>query len=156
VILAFLQNAYTSSEEQARENEEKFADPRYARRHQPLLQEAIATYHQNFTYSVLRRTFGELCREIWWTNASPRWGWRHDHKFPADPVHIRAMITEHQPSVVLAFGRIAADALAKIRAEDGGAWLLLSAPHPAARMPDKMDQLRAMRAAIDEATAVPA
>ena len=61
--------------------------------------------------------------------------------------HIRRVLTDHSPRIVLAFGAIARDAVASIRLRS---WTLLTAPHPAARGVNVMAELRRLRQALDD------
>lgn len=151
MILAFLQNAYTSDEAQARRNEDARRDERMVSRFQHLLREAIAGDHPNHTYRRLRNALHpDICRLIWWENASPRWGWYSGQKFPADYAHIRGLLKSHSPEVVLAFGRVASDALKQIRIADAGSWQLIVGPHPAARGSDVPHRLVEMRVRLNQ------
>lgn len=83
------------------------------------------------TGRVLVRAFGDDEVHEWeWSNASPKLGGRASSSFPPDLDHIRAELEDVRPDVVLAFGRVAADALPKV-------WTgaLITGPHPTARPP---------------------
>lgn len=90
----------------------------------------------------LRSHFGRAaCDAIRWDEASPQVGSQSSDVFPADPDHIRAVLAEERPAIVLAFGKVATDALPPLL--PSGARLIVG-PHPAARMPDINDRLDAM------------
>jgi uracil-DNA glycosylase len=93
---------------------------------------------------VLKQVFGPRCRDIIWENASPEIGDHASSKFPADIPHLRAMLEEVKPDVVLALGRVASEALLPIvpRAK------LLIGPHPTARGADTITRLKAMAAEL--------
>ena len=96
------------------------------------------------TGQVLKSVFGPLCREIVWENASPQIGDFAASKFPADHLHLRAVLDEVKPDIVLAFGRIAGNALtALVPAEK-----LIIGPHPTARGADVLPRLREIRARL--------
>jgi hypothetical protein len=61
---------------------------------------------------------------------------------------MRRICQAQAPSVVLTFGKVATDAINALRKESDSPIsdvVHLSAPHPASRIPDKYQQLRAMR-----------
>lgn len=60
--------------------------------------------------------------------------------FPADLDHIRGLLTEVRPDVVLAFGTVARDAMLRI----GYAGELIIGPHPTARGAATVPELRRM------------
>lgn len=156
MILAFLQNAYTRDEETARQLEAMFADPNLVGRMQYMRKQGLFE-GQNYTGLLIKRIFGEqVCDAIWWENASPRWGWLSKHKFPADLDHIRKLVEEHRPSVVLTFGKPASEALTDLKQQLDSPLkftTLISGPHPAARDPKKYELLRRMNARLLEAAA---
>jgi hypothetical protein len=79
------------------------------------------------TGRVLKDVFGEeRCRTIVWEEASPEIGGKASSCFPADQAHLRAVLDDVKPDLVLAFGRIAGNALAELVP---GAKLILG-PHP--------------------------
>lgn len=77
------------------------------------------------------RSFFPTCREWVWENASPKIGDRPGAVFPADYEHLRAALFEEQPKVILAFGRIASDALGGLARDFD--LPLFCGPHPASR-----------------------
>lgn len=95
---------------------------------------------QSLTGRRLVEVFGEECVEWVWDNASPRIGGESSACFPADMGHVRAVLAEHGPDVVLAFGRVASKAVGLL----DGEFELITGPHPAARGDDVMARLRAM------------
>jgi hypothetical protein len=98
------------------------------------------------TGRVLKDVFGEeRCRTIVWEEASPEIGGKASSCFPADQAHLRAVLDDVKPDLVLAFGRIAGNALAELVP---GAKLILG-PHPTARQPDTMTKLRVMAGRIE-------
>jgi hypothetical protein len=93
------------------------------------------------TGQVLKEIFGEvLCREIVWEEASPDIGGKSSACFPADLAHLRAVLDDVRPDIVLGFGKIACDALAGL--VDG--YDLVVGPHPTARGADTLPRLRIM------------
>lgn len=90
----------------------------------------------------LRAAFGEdTCERIVWEECSREIGGRSSSAFPADMNHIRAVIRKHSPDIVLAFGRIAVDAVNQLRPLPK---CILTGPHPAARSPKTTEQLEWM------------
>lgn len=70
---------------------------------------------QSYTGRQLLKALGEdLYDEIHWDNASTQLGRKSSAKFPAEPEHIKSVLEEHKPELVLAFGRVAGDALPKV------------------------------------------
>lgn len=149
MIVAFLQNAYTSSEEQARLNEKRLADMDARERWVWQVRHKIADREtRNHTYLRLANVFGEnLCRLIWWDNASPNWGWQSHHKFEPHTGHIRRVLQYTNPTVVLAFGKMAEAGLKHVQAIGHlGHATLICGPHPAARHATVTADLRLMHA----------
>lgn len=95
----------------------------------------------------LQSVFGEeLCGAIIWEETSRDIGGYAASKFPADTRHMTAVLEKHQPTVVLAFGRIAGDAIHSMVTNSP----IIYGPHPAARQ-GAIEGLRKMR---DELTAI--
>lgn len=151
MVLAFLQNAYTRDEETAKRLEADFANPRLTGRMQ-FIRKCGLFDGRNYTGLTIKRIFGEkVCDAIWWENASPRWGWRSDHKFPADMDHIARLCEDKRPQIVLTFGRIATDALADLKGQFDSPLRftdIIAGPHPAARDAQKWQKLRDMNARL--------
>lgn len=94
------------------------------------------------TGQVLKSVFGEtLCRRIIWEEASPEIGNHPTSAFPADVVHLNIVLEEINPDLVLAFGRIATDALEALVPKT----ILITGPHPTARGADTFSRLELMR-----------
>jgi hypothetical protein len=94
----------------------------------------------------LRRVFGgEWCERIVWEEASREIGGQASAVFPADPAHLSAVLAELNPRIVLAFGRIAGDALAPLC----NGRILILAPHPAARGGDTLRKLGVARRQLE-------
>ncbi|HYF07664.1 MAG TPA: hypothetical protein VD970_08585 [Acetobacteraceae bacterium] len=96
--------------------------------------------------------FGDdLAHDIVWDNASPRLADASSGAFPPDPAHIRAVLAEVRPRVVLAFGRIAEQGVRPLWSGP-----LIVGPHPTARGADTVSRLRAMAAELDAFLKAPA
>jgi len=94
----------------------------------------------------LRAAFGEeLCGEIVWEEVSPKLGGKASSVFPADRQHIRRVIAKHQPGLVIAFGKVAADGIGDLVDVP-----ILYAPHPAARGPATVPLLLETAAQVRE------
>lgn len=101
------------------------------------------------TGRVLKRVFGEdLCRRITWEEASPHIGGQASAVFPADLDHLTTLVMRHQPVAILAFGKIAADAMAVVL--ERPTKRLITGPHPAARQPQTESRLIQMKIRLKE------
>jgi hypothetical protein len=147
--LAFLQNAYTSSEEAAKDIESMYAlDGVPPDSDFDYLERALQRFRcrglfggRNQTGLRILKAFGAAdINSIWFENASPKWGWLSTHKFPADHDHMRARIELVKPRVILTFGLYATHAMHQI----AGDWKHIEGPHPAARFRDIRQRLDAM------------
>lgn len=102
----------------------------------------------------LRSTLGEAyCNEIVWEECSKEIGGCASSRFPADMEHIQQVIAKHKPTHVIAFGQLAKDALMQLyygNTDESGDYVLLLAPHPAARQSDVIQQLRNLRKLLDD------
>lgn len=91
----------------------------------------------------LRSVFGEdLCNEIVWEEVSREIGGHASSVFPADLNHMRDVIGRHKPDVILAFGKLAENAIRNIRPNVNR---IISGPHPTARGSDVLLRLHGMR-----------
>lgn len=90
-----------------------------------------------------------LCNQIYWENASQEMSDHASASPPADHAHIRAVLQEQRPDLILAFGNTAIVALMELVPE---LWPdnLLTAPHPAARGPDVIAKLKELAREIEE------
>lgn len=96
----------------------------------------------SLTGKRLRAAFGDWCERIVWENASPViTAYPHAHAIPApDLDHVRRVLADIEPNIVLAFGKNARQAMQDI----GWRGVLIRGPHPAARFPDIAIQLASM------------
>lgn len=110
---------------------------------------------------VLRSTLTEeLCDRIIWEEASPLMGDHAGAKFPPDPVHIKRVISKHDPTVILGFGNQARDGIGVALIDRLGLAMtpgillpgpsVLLGPHPTARTGDVFPRLRSMASFIAE------
>jgi hypothetical protein len=91
------------------------------------------------TGRILRQVFGDLCEEMVWEESTREIASNPRDTFPPDDRHIRAIINEVAPSLIVTFGKIAGDAVAAI----GPAQRVIPLPHPCARQPDTLAKLEA-------------
>ena len=116
-VVGFLQNAW-------------FEQPERLRRHAPetLRRIWLLALAGSYTGKKLRRIFGDSYGDIHWENASPLLANFSGGEYRADLRHIRNVLLDQSPGAVLAFGKIASDALRTC-------WKgrLICGPHPAAR-----------------------
>lgn len=94
----------------------------------------------------LEAVFGaDVVREIVWDNASPKLAGMSSGRFPPDSEHIRSVLDEIRPGIVLAFGRVAQKGILSLW---GGP--VVCGPHPTARgaetLPAMRDMARQLRA----------
>lgn len=102
------------------------------------------------TGRMLKSAFGkDLCDQIVWENVSPEIGGEASSKFPPDPEHVARVLEKHQPGIVLLFGKVAESASHMIPAGK----ILLIGPHPAARSPATLANLRVMRMELEKVMA---
>lgn len=72
----------------------------------------------------------DICQDhVIWEEISPEIGGYAASCFPADPEHIKTAIEKHQPTIILAFGKYAGEALAVYDSTHR----VIRGPHPAAR-----------------------
>lgn len=97
----------------------------------------------------LQQNLGEdYCKEIIWEECSKEIGACASARFPADITHIQSVIDKHKPTHIIAFGQIAKDALMQIYAKRD--FILLLAPHPAARQSGVIKQLKDLKELLDK------
>jgi hypothetical protein len=94
----------------------------------------------------LRWALGDWCERIEWENADPEITDRPDVHVSGDLAHLVKALDEVKPSIVITFGSIACKTLAQTD------WTgpVLRAPHPAARGPGVLKDLRGVRRQLDE------
>jgi len=92
----------------------------------------------------LKAAFGELVYDIAWDNVSPKIGGKATDVFAADPEHMRRQIAFHKPEIILAFGKVAGDAMEAYFNLGNPLVLTIYGPHPAARRGDIMHLLEGM------------
>lgn len=139
ITLAFLQNTWSKDPERVRKHIERHGD-KYRKR---LVYYALFG-SGSLTGRRLKTAFGEeSIKDIVWEEASPEVGSHSGSWFPPDLPHIRRIIQEEKPDVILTFGRIAGEGLSQV--ETAGV-PVISGPHPTARMKDVAGKLREVAA----------
>lgn len=133
IVFGLLQNQWFKDPERARE---VFARCRTGDERRRLLKAALDLSH---TGRVLRRVFGDLYNQLIVENASPEIGGRSSAVYRADHHHILMTLHEVRPDVVFAFGVQARLGLQKFH---NTPWVMIEAPHPAARYPAVERDLR--------------
>jgi hypothetical protein len=140
IVLAVLQNMWVNDPEKVRRILER--TPQARRR-----MIAYSLFAGCRTGRVLKQVFGEDCpRRFVWDESTREIAGNPREVFPADLSHLRAVLEELKPDVVLAFGRIASDALTGLVPTDK----LLIGPHPTARQPNTMTRLHSMAEALKQ------
>lgn len=142
-VVAILQNQYFNNPEKMRRMFE--ANPE---RREWLI--GATLFMGCTTGKRLYTVFGRQWRlDIVWEEASREIGGKSNSCFPADPEHIKAVLAKHKPDVVLAFGKIACDAMKGLSAHVPKRCKLITGPHPAARHATVMEELREVRRLLD-------
>ena len=96
---------------------------------------------------ILRQSLGdELCQRIVWENASPELGGHAASKFPANMDHLREVLADVKPDVVIALGRIAEEALRQLVPWEK----LFCCPHPTARGVDVRPHLKRLKSELEK------
>jgi hypothetical protein len=89
---------------------------------------------------VLEKVFGkELCAHIRWDEASREIGAHASDKFPPDIPHLRALVAEVNPAVIICFGQVAKEGISEVSTTCP----VIFAPHPAARHASARQELEA-------------
>lgn len=137
-VVAFLQNQWFKNPESARKM--------FAR--QPDLREVLirkTLFMGSVTGRNLARFFSQAtCDKIIWEETSKNIAGFSAGCFPADFDHIHSVLNKWSPKVVLAFGRVASDALEYIMLSERPPWRIVVGPHPASRGSDLFVELRLM------------
>lgn len=130
-ILAILQNQWFKDPDHVRRLIEKCEPERRVRYRRKMIEYALFAGCK--TGKVLKKVLGpHLCEQIVWEEASPRIGGHASSSFPADLDHLRTVIAEVDPRIIIAFGSIAAVGLMSLQ-DLTGTRTLIFAPHPTAR-----------------------
>lgn len=130
--LAFLQNTWLNNPEKAKKGIAKWGE----------------TYRTNLieyclfagclTGRRIKAAFSENLRDtIVWEETTREISGNPKEIFPADLNHIKQKIQEHQPKIILAFGKTAEKSLTNFTNLP-----IIFMPHPAARQEDVMERLK--------------
>lgn len=103
---------------------------------------------QSHSGKRLKAAFGEWTQRIIWENASSVIGSQSTANPAPDLDHVRRMLAEIKPAIVLAFGKRAATAMAHVT-YDG---VLICGPHPAVRDKNVMAKLAVVYWKLRQAT----
>lgn len=145
-IVAFLQNLWVKNPDRVREMFARRPDGR-----EFMLR--MLLFRGGRTGKILRENLGQdLCNQIVWEESTTQIGGDAKSVFPPEPEHIRRVLLKHQPEIVLAFGKVAAQAVfGVLPALPPPAMVhFLSAPHPCARSAqDPRGAIRELRAKIE-------
>lgn len=87
---------------------------------------------------LLQALGSPLCNAIYWENASTEISDFASASPPANLDHMRAVLDQQNPELVIAFGKTASNAMLQLRAPEA----FIMGPHPAARGPETMAQLK--------------
>lgn len=101
----------------------------------------------------LIQAFGEdRCMEIIWEEASPEIGGHSGSRFASDPFHMAEVIRKHKPDVILCFGLVAYNGLAKACDYLGNLKHrpIICGQHPASRSATVMHDLRNVAMCLEE------
>lgn len=123
--IAFLQNLWVRDPERILATLRK-RDEEYRRQ---LIKQLL--FAGGLTGKRLKIAFGPLIDQIIWEEASREIGGDSATICPPDPIHIQQVIEQLEPTVILAFGKVAQAAVLPLWAGP-----LIYAPHPAARQVD--------------------
>lgn len=140
-ILAFLQCQWFRNPYAVREIYRKYAGDldRRAKLNSRFL------FRESLTGRRLSQAFGELCRDIIWEEVSTEIGGASSAVFTSDIEHMCSVLNHHRPNIVLAFGRIASDAMQSIECDGADApYKVIYGPHPASRHQSVTSDLREM------------
>jgi hypothetical protein len=100
----------------------------------------------------LRDALGPWFHRITWDNASGQIAATASGAPPADLAHVRRLLETRKPDVVVAFGRMAQNAIlamGTLRPRFNWRGHFIAAPHPAARRADITARLTEVRTALD-------
>jgi hypothetical protein len=109
----------------------------------------------------LKAAFGEeLCKQIVWDESTREVADNPKTVFPADLIHIRKVINQEKPDVILSFGGIAAKAvhivLVGMMAEEASFNIRhITSSHPAARQPETVVRLKEVGDALNKLVGQP-
>jgi hypothetical protein len=150
-IVAFLQNLWVKDVAHFQKFFERYPDQR-----ERMLKKLL--FYNCKTGRVLKAGLGEeLCEKIVWEESTTEIAGDAKKVFPPDLAHIESVLKKHRPEVVIAIGKVAAQATFMVinrlvSRQSLMAWKIefLSAPHPCARPPlDPLARFKEIRAKIE-------
>jgi hypothetical protein len=138
-IVAFLQNMWVKNPERTKASIEKYG-PRYR-----LKVIAYALFAGCLTGRRLKQALGEsLCEQIIWEEANPTIAGNPKDYYPPDAEHIKSVLAEHKPDVVICFTKAGEQEIKSLCT-----CRFISSPHPAARGADTISKLQAVKEQIE-------
>lgn len=138
IILGIMQNQWFHNAEGWRK---RFETLKGAKRRRMIARCLFAT--RNHSGRRIRAAFGDLIELIEWEESSKEIGDHSSFKPKADVDHVRAVIEEVEPDLIICFGRVAQGAVSKLVDEPGKPWTVIYTPHPAARGSGVTEKLEA-------------
>jgi len=150
-ILAFMQNQWLKDPERHKRTMQRYID-----RGKPELAEDLrrrmihyALFAGCRTGQILKKFLGDdVCSKIIWDEASKEVGGHSSSCFKADHDHMRSRIDEEKPGIVIAFGKIAGDALDKLSPTEVYRIIM---PHPTGRAKNTLAGYPKLRRVLDYA-----
>jgi hypothetical protein len=133
-VVAFLQCLWVNEPKRVKSMLEQAERDRPANGRERML--ARLLFYGGKTGKVLTAGLGEKwCDRIVWEESTREIGDYSGAAFPPDVSHIHAVLEKHKPTVVIAMGAVARDALQKIHGTMPcpKAWHFIAGPHPVAR-----------------------
>lgn len=129
ITLCFLQNQWFKDPERVE---------RFMKNHPASRRRHIATmlFAGCLTGRNLEQCWGSVwCRHVIWEEASPLIAGISSGAFPANPIHMRAVIEEVKPDLIITLGVVATNGMSPLLSDRVklGWKKHLSGPHPAAR-----------------------
>ena len=136
VVVAFMQNMWVRNPQKVRESIERMHWMKRDEYRRRLIRYCL--FAGCVSGRRLKAAFGGLCDEIIWEEATHEIADNPRVVLPPCERHIHAALDEYNPDIVITFGRVAGDAVAKI-------WpaKIIRCCHPAARQSDTIQKLKA-------------
>jgi hypothetical protein len=148
-IVAFLQNMWFKEPERAKKILDRYVKNGDGR--EVFIRDML--FAKCLTGRRLMQALGEgRCMEIIWEEASPEIGGHSRSKFAYDSLHMAEVIRKHKPDVILCFGLVAYNGLAKACDYLGNLKHrpIICGPHPASRSTTVMQDLRNVAKCLEE------
>lgn len=148
-VVAFLQNQWFLDPVRVKQIVETLRSPDECPHERREFHIAAFLFMGCLTGRRLRTTFGEdWTSHITWEEVSREYGGKASSVFPPDFTHIQDVLQRHQPTHVLALGKIAEKALKSIQGAPH-TFCLVAGPHPASRSVSVTYRLHEIRKQLD-------